>query len=264
MEKEPENMISEQLLVFLREIKDQPDDDTPRLILADWLQDQGEARGELIHLQVVRARIAEDDPRYNELYRRERQILARHAFHWLGPFIDVVGDWEFRRGLVFLEARAESLLGDSSADIDDEALLWVEELRILEAQTRHLTRLGNSPLLEHLANLDLSGNNIADNGLERLLASPYLDGLRVLRLSGNRIGGHGAATLARCPDLAGLHVLDLAGNRLGDAGARALAESPHLANLRKLVVSGNSINLDALSALREAFGPRLEITRLLH
>src|SRR5205809_143822 len=47
----------EQLSVFLREIKDRPDDDVPRLILADWLQDHGEPRGEFVHLQVRRVRL---------------------------------------------------------------------------------------------------------------------------------------------------------------------------------------------------------------
>src|SRR5438270_11567153 len=89
-----------ELRILLAEVKAQPEDDTPRLILADWLQDQGDPRGELIHLQVVRAGLARDDPRHVELRRREGQILHRHVLGWLGPLGDVVADWSFSRGFL--------------------------------------------------------------------------------------------------------------------------------------------------------------------
>jgi uncharacterized protein (TIGR02996 family) len=252
-------MASEQLLVFLREVKDLPDDDTPRLILADWLQDHGDPRGEFIHLQVVRERLPEEE-RYGELYRRERQILGRHGLRWLGPFLDAVTGWEFRRGLVALEARADHLFGEGLASLEeDEAWIWVEELRLEETGAQRLARLARSPLLDRLSALDLTDNRLSDDGLARLLASERLGGLRKLRLSGNRIGARGAAHLARCAGLGRLQVLDLGRNRISEAGARELAESPHLAGLSKLVVSGNGVNLAGLSALRERFDARLEI-----
>ena len=49
---------------FLAEILEHPDDDTPRLIFADWLDDHGEPdRAELIRLQVESAALPEGDPR---------------------------------------------------------------------------------------------------------------------------------------------------------------------------------------------------------
>src|ERR1043165_4092328 len=80
-----------QFLVFLREIKDRPDDDTPRLVLADWLQDRGDPRGELIALDIERCRLREGDPRHAELWQRERRLLCEHSFDWLGPLIDLAG-----------------------------------------------------------------------------------------------------------------------------------------------------------------------------
>jgi uncharacterized protein (TIGR02996 family) len=256
-------MVLEQLLVFLREIKDRPDDDLPRLVLADWLQDQGDPRGELIHLQVTRAKLSEDDPSYRDNYRRDRQILGRHLFTWLGPLADLATSWEFRRGFLFVEARAERLLAKApSALPDEDLLLWLEELRLLEAQPAHLVRLAGSPLLEHLTTLDLSNNRLADAGMAQLWAhQEAFSRLRVLRLASNRIGAHGAALLGRCPAWINLRLLDLSSNRLGEAGARALAESPYLDGLGKLVVSGNGVNLNGLAALRDRFGDRLEIAR---
>jgi uncharacterized protein (TIGR02996 family) len=253
-------MASEQLLVFLREIRRRPDDDTPRLILADWLQDQGDPRGELLHHQLVRSRLPAGDPRCEDLLRLERALIARHVWAWLGPLVDLAGRWDFHRGLIRLEARAERLLAEPwGASACEDVLVWVEELRLHDARPQHLARLAHSPLLGWLSTLDLTDNRIADAGLARLLASPFLGTLAVLRLAGNRIGGRGAADLAGCAALARLEVLDLAGNRIGDAGAAALAASANLGGLRTLVVSGNGLGPQGLTPLRERFGARLAI-----
>ena len=45
---------------LLRAIRDMPDEDTPRLMYADFLQEEGDpARAELIRVQVERARLAD-------------------------------------------------------------------------------------------------------------------------------------------------------------------------------------------------------------
>ena len=36
---------------FLQAIRDAPDDDAPRLIYADWLDERGDPRGEFIRVQ---------------------------------------------------------------------------------------------------------------------------------------------------------------------------------------------------------------------
>jgi len=70
------------------------DDDVPRLVYADWLQQRGDPRGELIALQ-LRA----TDTRGQR--QRERQLLAGSPRSWLGPLAHVlVSDIEFGRGFV--------------------------------------------------------------------------------------------------------------------------------------------------------------------
>src|SRR4051812_20469044 len=96
-----------QLLVFLHEIKDHPNDDLPRLVLADWLQDHGDPRGEFVHVQVSRARLREDDPQAQTLRGRERTLLRKHALDWLGPLADFGSAWAFERGFIHLEVRGE-------------------------------------------------------------------------------------------------------------------------------------------------------------
>ena len=47
---------------FLQRIRAYPDDDVPRLIYADWLDEQGDPRGEFIRVQVALANLPDDGP----------------------------------------------------------------------------------------------------------------------------------------------------------------------------------------------------------
>jgi len=62
---------------FLEAIAEAPDEDTPRLIYADWLMEQGDPRGEFIRCQVELARMDEADPRYPELLAWGRIVSPR-------------------------------------------------------------------------------------------------------------------------------------------------------------------------------------------
>src|SRR5947209_10977720 len=90
---------------LLRDIREDPEDDTPRLVLADWLMEQPEperaARGEFIRLQCLLAGGAE--ARRAEDQARAEGLLARHGRAWLGPLGDRVS-WVFRRGLLHVSA----------------------------------------------------------------------------------------------------------------------------------------------------------------
>ena len=246
-----------EVLAFLQQVREDPADDSPRLVLADWLQDRGDPRGEFVHLRVVGARLAEDDPQRDWLARRERQLLGRHLFDWLGPFIDHVkgGGWEFARGLVQLEARAEKFLTPEVASLSaTETGAWVDGLRLEEMTPRLVARLARFPLLGVLTTLDLSGNRLRGTALETLAGSRLLAHVGVLRLAGNRVGPQGARALAECPHLGRLTALDLTRNTVGDAGAEALAGSAHLARLTTLHVGDNGISPGGLGLLRRRFG----------
>ena len=73
-------------------IREAPDDDAPRLVCADWFEEQGDeasvARAEFIRTQIERARLPADDPRQSELQARELRLLRRHAADWCGSLFD--------------------------------------------------------------------------------------------------------------------------------------------------------------------------------
>jgi uncharacterized protein (TIGR02996 family) len=69
-----------------------PDDDAPRAVLADALQEAGDARGEFIALQLARAK---------RRSARERELLAAHGREWLGEIEPLVQrDAVFERGFL--------------------------------------------------------------------------------------------------------------------------------------------------------------------
>jgi uncharacterized protein (TIGR02996 family) len=63
---------------FRHAIFEAPDDDVPRLLFADWLEDQGDPRGELIRLQCHLARWEPDWRRRTQLQQREQELLAQN------------------------------------------------------------------------------------------------------------------------------------------------------------------------------------------
>jgi uncharacterized protein (TIGR02996 family) len=86
---------------FRREIVEHPDDDTPRLVYADWLDDQGDAdRAEFIRLQIHLARQPRNDPRREGWKTRERELLEVHAWEWAADVGWRASEWVFRRGFV--------------------------------------------------------------------------------------------------------------------------------------------------------------------
>src|SRR5947199_5771038 len=87
---------------FLRAILDAPDDELPRLIYADWLDERGDPdRAEFIRLQVELARLPVRDPLRKPLTEREAELMNAHGPDWLDPPDDFLANWYFVRG--FLE-----------------------------------------------------------------------------------------------------------------------------------------------------------------
>src|SRR5262245_20753363 len=69
---------------FLADIRKNPDDDTPRPVFADWLEDNGDPyRADFIRTQVRLAQLPEHDPARFDLEERSQDLLAEHQSRWL-------------------------------------------------------------------------------------------------------------------------------------------------------------------------------------
>jgi uncharacterized protein (TIGR02996 family) len=219
---------------FLAAVAAEPDDDAPRLVFADWLDDRGDHdRAAFIRMQCAAACLSTNDPARVRLERQATGLLRRHGPIWsVGvPVADVTV--EFRRGFV-----ASVCLDLDGFLRSGPALLALRPAVRVDLEGVHEETAGllaGLPWLAGLRSLGFRGPHAGSvAGLRVLLASPHLVGLRVLDCSGSDLGPEGAALLARSESLAGLEELDLSGCRLEDAGAEALAASPVLRRLRVL------------------------------
>src|ERR687886_573301 len=101
-----------ELHALLRACKEDPFDDARRLVLADWLEERGEAgRAEFVRTQLRPARLAPYEPEVPGLEARQAELLRRHADEWLaGPRALKLPGCSFERGLVVSEGTPGDLL----------------------------------------------------------------------------------------------------------------------------------------------------------
>jgi uncharacterized protein (TIGR02996 family) len=273
--------------VFLQDILENRDDDTPRRIYADWLLDHDDpviaARGEFIHVQCDLARLPPEAVRPAALVRREQQLLDAHVREWGSPFQRLgCKCWEFRRGFVegagmpasaFLAQGAALFrctpvrelklyqVGGLMAELSASpylARLQVLDLEKNEVGDADLEALARSNGLGELASLLLWSNHVGDGGV-RALAAAELPRLARLDLSANSVADAGAEALAVSSLLKRLTMLDLSSNQIGDTGARALADSSRADRLEWLALARNPISPAGQNLLRERFAARVHV-----
>src|SRR4051794_2009386 len=68
---------------FLKQLAAHPDDDTTRLVYADWLDEQGDERGSYLRGEVELARLDDADPRHAELRNELTTLRWGIAEDWL-------------------------------------------------------------------------------------------------------------------------------------------------------------------------------------
>ena len=217
-----------------------PDDEDAYLVYADWLQGQGDPRGELITLSAQAAK-APKNAKNRKLKAAADKLFAQHEAHFLGPLA------RYRKTLDGTETRT---------------MTWrwgfVASLRI--AFDRYALEYGPSPpSKEELKTIDLG------KVLATFLAHPSCRFLTDLVVGINR-QDRGEEyqsvvnALARCPpptlrslfvgDFDYHRVTQISWNKLGDFGKLW----PELAGLRKLILQGGSFKLGTvdLPELRHA------------
>ncbi|HEY1068040.1 MAG TPA: TIGR02996 domain-containing protein [Pirellulales bacterium] len=243
---------------FLDAIRADLDDDAPRLIYADWLEEtdriEGAARADFIRVQCALAREPLDHAERTDWLVRERELLEDHRAAWEGPLRKLGAETiEFRRGFAeFIELSAGSFRRH------DEAIIKLTPgLRGVELSLRGATvlQLRGWTSLRRLQHLGLPACDLGEDGARLLAGSPHLLNLRSLSLWRNGIGATGARSLAAAPALGNLEHLDLYGNDLGRNGVEALARSPVLGKLRSLDLSDNGLRGPAAMTIAES--PRL-------
>src|SRR5262249_19209231 len=137
-----------ELIALLTACKESPDEDSLRLILADWLEEHGEPdRAEFIRLQVQNTPppLADLDWEENDPDRviraaRLDELWWQHGHRWLGPLLQVYPGCRFVRGLVWVEAFAADLERVQPPD-DALTLAWLEGLTLRGGIAKQLSAL---------------------------------------------------------------------------------------------------------------------------
>jgi uncharacterized protein (TIGR02996 family) len=267
-----------------------PHEDTPRLMYADWLQENGRPeRAKFIRLQCELARTATDDPRLAELQKRESGLWNAHRRTYRQGLPERLRGYPFHRG--FVAPPAQRITGHRFhhvfLDLLPCAPIWAFEIRSITAEelgalfaADRFRRIGSlglagnggafgqltaSPHACNLTELDWGYSFAGPAGTRALCSSPASRHLAVLRFDGAEIGDEGAAALAdfALPDQ--LVELDLRSNKIGERGITRLFGAGRFEKLARLDLSYNGYpSGDAIIAalVRSARLPALRQLRL--
>jgi uncharacterized protein (TIGR02996 family) len=244
--------------MLLRDVVEHPEDDVPRLIYADWLEEHGTkadaARAEFIRVQCALARLDEDHPRHRDLKQRESELLGSHQDRWLAELPELPGvRWQgFSRGFVD-KAFMKNLKAFRTQGEAMFAAAPVETVYFQGLTPKTARELAGLPLLGRVRVLVLAKSDMGDVGLEELFRSPHLANLAQLTVGVQNIGPTGFATLGAA-NLPGLTKLELNGLGMDDQGARAFAAGANFPRLTHLSLRDNIIGSDGVEALASSPG----------
>jgi uncharacterized protein (TIGR02996 family) len=247
---------------ILSEIIDHPDDDAPRLVFADWLEENGDEAdrtwAEFIRVQIERARLPTDDDRQAELDARERRLAVAHALDWKLP-----GEWDlhnlrFRRGFPEQLLATPTWLGVERQPLSS---LPIRELSLLPFQ-QALWRLPDCADLGSIQSLKMEGfadARFTEGSIRALLEAKHLTHLRALHINHNRLGNDALARLLALPAGQQLETLAISDNDLDHAALSHLTTRLPWPRLRQLTVSDSTPGDEGAQALFSSdLWPRLE------
>ncbi|QEL19526.1 TIGR02996 domain-containing protein [Limnoglobus roseus] len=251
---------------FLRAIFDAPDDDVPRLVYADWLEENGEeVAAKAIRLSISCFRAEDERTRVEYLHEFQRlkwenpEVVNHHD----GLFRNVLErgrDYDFTSG----QFTVAELLDEQAFRVSALAKPWLFGVwraavmapteRIVDS--RPFDTLFHSIALRKVCELDLAGDEmpivastVTDDG-GGLIGQPTYESRLIPTIS---LGGIEALAKHRlCKRLTGLN---LTNNNLGNDAIRYLARSPYLDNLSRLeIAEGNNFRGRVWQLLIERFG----------
>lgn len=208
---------------FLAAIRANPEDDAPRLVYADWLEEQGgasnEARAEYIRLSIQHA------THYPEMWwskekadaqKRACELFAKYSREW---FPQLYGRKNILRG-----GRAYPGMHRGFPHS-----LYADAYKLLEAGER---------VMEAAPITEFEFRDTSDSAVRRLKYAPWVRGIRVLNLSGYDIPPTDWSPLADCPHLTEMVELNLCGGRILPDGAARIAAANLFPKLERLDLGG--------------------------
>ncbi len=271
---------------LLEAIAADPENDVPRLVYADWLDQSSssaaQAQAEFIRLQVRLARLEKGSPEarlanenlLHALHQQEQELLETYKEQWLGPLsgvtaMDAVPERCFSRGLVERATLTVAELFEHQHELG-RRFPALRDLTLRHGWAAQLAQLGQCPLLAQLETLVLDARQ--DHQFDRLAfetpeaqllaRSQFLSRLRRLTLGWTHVGRVGGIALANSAGLPQLEELCVLEDTFGGSLVDILAHATGFPALAKLVLSHNQIVLDDIPLLVSS--PLMRQIRELH
>lgn len=168
-------------------ILEHPEDDAPRLIYSDWLEEQGDSqRAAFIRAQCELARAEAYSPLFRKLTARSKKLFQPH---WLQTLRGKVLHSDMRRGFIHkVTIYSKRFVTDGGDIFDTEP---VREVKFAEFSAVRgnvpIATLAVCPHLGRLTGLNLGGNTVTGRMMVELLDGGHLRGLRKLHIDNTRI-----------------------------------------------------------------------------
>jgi len=167
---------------FLQEVLAAPEADGPRLIYADWLEEQGSPRGEFIRVQCELDALDPRDPRFLDLQFRNEELLAEFGSQWAAEFQQNVRKAVYTRGFIdTITIKARTFLSSGEQLFAAFPVRWLR----LNYMRGTADQWATCEALRHVRYLDLADLKIPEADLLALLSSSHL-----CHLVGLKIGGY--------------------------------------------------------------------------
>lgn len=203
---------------LLAAIHADPDDDTARLVYADWLQENGQVdRAEFIRFQIEAVRAEPFGPRARKAEDGAKRILAVHFDRWTRHLLGGrANEPRFERGFIsHLSVEPRGFVPRADALFDAEPIQALRLYRFAGTDERvPLEPFFELPPLRQLRRFELSSKLIPEEYREEEFASlsscRYLDQIRELSLRDNPVPPPWLADVIRqrFPDLTALDLAD--------------------------------------------------------
>ncbi len=256
---------------FLRAIFDAPDDDTPRLVYADFLQEQGdEDRAEFIRVQCEHNRLLSCEPgtaehgklwdviRLQVTIQRRLAVTHPQMFSAYGSYNRGFGtDYSPQPVVVSLEDLSHPITLRERLVFREPYRFAVQSVAIGRGRivdSAHFDAFFNLAAFARVIELDLQGAQESVSG-SNADGEPVGEDAFATYLLKPKITTPGVEALSRHRGVRRITALDLRNNDLDNDAARALVKSPYLDNLKRLrLLEGNRLRGRVWQQVIERFG----------
>ncbi len=159
-------------------VLDAPDDDAPRLIFADWLEENGQVdRAEFIRTQIEMEQYHELTPEWIRLFRRSEKLLKGNVRKWSPKLPGWMRSPVFRRGFIEGVALTPTRFLEQGKECFDLCpLRWI----LVESRgpaKHHATEVFGCPELSRLNELSIRTDGMSANPRKDLRDGEYTQSL---------------------------------------------------------------------------------------